>query len=189
MMPTALPILRGFMADDIVVRVRTDEGVRALSASRFCGACRALAARLPRTQFAINVCERPADFVVASCAALLARQTLVLPPARLARALVELRAMLPDSYVLADHRVQHLDDDGGQKYTVDAAGPDGCGDADWPPPAGVGSHEAAKIFTSGSTGDPEPQLKSWESLVRGAQTFLRSLGPMAPQSTVIGTVP
>src|SRR6266550_4269950 len=188
MMPTALPILRGFMADDVVVRVRTDGGLRALSASRFCGACRALAARLPHTQFAINICESPADFVLASCAALLARQTLVLPPVRLARSLVELRAMFPDSYVVADRRAQHLDDDGGQKYAVDAAGPDGCGDAEWPPPAVTGSHKAAILFTSGSTGDAEPQVKSWESLVRGAQTFLRSLGPVAPQSTVIGTV-
>src|SRR4051794_32027084 len=89
-----LPLLRGFAAGDILGWYRG----QALSAARFCHAANALAACLPQSHFAFNLCENQVHFMLASAAALIAGQTLILPPSRLAAVLASLRRRYADNY-------------------------------------------------------------------------------------------
>jgi hypothetical protein len=57
-----LPLLRGFEPDRII---QFDRG-RELSASSFCAAVTAASARLPGARFAFNLCEGPAEFLLAA---------------------------------------------------------------------------------------------------------------------------
>src|SRR5258705_11891726 len=108
-MATPLPLLRGFDPDQSILFERG----RSISAAGFCAAATAVANKLPGARFAFNLCDGRAEFLLASAAAILAGHTVVLPPSRLARTLIELRERFPDSY-----------------YLVDAPGP-----ANAPPPA------------------------------------------------------
>jgi hypothetical protein len=93
-----LPILDGFEPDGVLTWHRG----RAVAAAPFCGAARALAARLPRARYAFNLCEETPNFLLGSVAALLSGQTLLLPPSRLAQSLADIRLSHPDSYCLTD---------------------------------------------------------------------------------------
>jgi acyl-coenzyme A synthetase/AMP-(fatty) acid ligase/3-hydroxymyristoyl/3-hydroxydecanoyl-(acyl carrier protein) dehydratase len=49
-------------------------------------------------------------------------------------------------------------------------------------------HEAIVLFTSGSTREPRPQVKTWDALVRGANTFRHAFLPQTRPPLLVGTV-
>ena len=184
-------MLRGFAGGDTVL---FDRG-RRIKAAAFCAAANAAASRLPSARFAFNLCEGRAEFMLGSAAALLAGQTLVLPPTRLARTFDELRNTYPDSYRMVDETPAG----GGLRANTFALRPELealCGDsstpenlASWSSPVTRAAHIAAILFTSGSSGVPQPAAKSWQALCEGTQTLLRSFGAPPRGAAILGTVP
>ena len=183
-----LPLLRGYEPDRTVLFDRGSP----VSAAAFCGMATAMSARLPAARFAFNLCEGSAAFLLATAAALLARQTLVLPPSRLDRTLDELRAAYPDSYYLVDALSAAPRSPNVQSVALcpelDAANVSPPPDV-WPPPMIPAAHVVAILFTSGSTGAPQPHAKSWGEMCEGTQTLLRSFGTPPRGAALLGTVP
>ena len=183
-----LPLLRGFEPDQPIL---FDRG-RPIGAAAFCGAAAMVANRLPAARFAINLCDGRAEFLLASAAALLAGQTLILPPSRLARTLDGLRVAYPDSYCFVDSPSEA---DAVSAAPSFALRPELDGAwvalprATWPPPPISAMHTAAILFTSGTTGAPQPHGKPWSELCEGTQTLLRSFGAPPPGTAILGTVP
>jgi acyl-coenzyme A synthetase/AMP-(fatty) acid ligase len=183
-----LPLLRGYEPDRTVLFDRGSP----VSAAAFCGMATAISARLPAGGFAFNLCEGSAAFLVATAAALLARQTLVLPPTRLDRTLDELRAAYPDSYCLVDTLPAAPRPSDAKFFALrpelDAAKVSPPPDV-WPPPMIPAAHAVAILFTSGSTGAPQPHAKSWGEMCEGTQTLLRSFGTPPRGAAILGSVP
>jgi acyl-coenzyme A synthetase/AMP-(fatty) acid ligase len=140
----------------------------AVSAETFQGAVHALAARLPRKPYVVNLCEDRYAFTVAFAAGLVAGQTTLLPPSRAPEAVRD-SCEGRDAHTLTDEEV--LND-----TSVSA-------DRSFPVhPA----HVAAIVFTSGTTGRPVAHAKTWGSLVAGARALAARIGA---GGTIIGTVP
>jgi len=183
-----LPLLRGYEPDRTIL---FDRG-RPVNAAAFCGMATAISARLPAARFAFNLCEGSAAFLLATAAALLARQTLVLPPSRLERTLDELLAAYPDSYCLVDAPPTAPRPSDAKCFALcpelDAARTSPPPDV-FPPPMIPAAHAVAILFTSGSTGAPQPHAKSWGEMCEGTQTLLRSFGTPPRGAVLLGTVP
>jgi acyl-CoA synthetase (AMP-forming)/AMP-acid ligase II len=183
-----LNLLRGYEPDRTVL---FDRGLP-IRAAAFCGMATATSARLPAARFAFNLCEGSAAFLLATAAALLARQTLVLPPSRLDRTLDELRAAYPDSYCLVDVPPPAPRPPDAKFFALcpelDAARLSPPPDA-WPSPVIPTAHAVAILFTSGSTGAPQSHVKTWGGMCEGTQTLLRSFGTPPRGAAILGTVP
>jgi acyl-coenzyme A synthetase/AMP-(fatty) acid ligase len=141
-----------------------------VSTAAFEAAARALAARLPRKPYVVNLCEDRYAFMLGFAACLLARQTTLLPPSRAPQAVADScegreAHQLTDDEVLTGKSVQ--------------PGP-------VEPILIESDHVAAIVFTSGSTGRPVAHGKTWGSLVAGARALGRQLGP---RGSLVGTVP
>jgi acyl-coenzyme A synthetase/AMP-(fatty) acid ligase len=160
---TALPLLAGYRPDALFAWHR-GAGV---TAGAFEAAARALAARLPRKPYAVNLCEDRYAFILGFAASLLARQTTLLPPSRAPEAVNDTCAGF-DAYRLTERDVFAEPVPGSQPLEIEA------------------DHVAAIVFTSGSTGRPTGHAKTWGSLVAGA----RALGErIRATGSVLGTVP
>ncbi|MEF8834437.1 MAG: AMP-binding protein, partial [Halofilum sp. (in: g-proteobacteria)] len=143
---------------------------RAVTVAEFLAQASALADRLPARRYAINLCGDRYQFFVSFAAVMLARQTSLLPPNRLAATIVELRAEHPDAYVLNDDDAVY---DGGEHFDPR------------PLPAGErlastatidADHPAAIVFTSGSTGGSKALAKPWGTLLSGARINVAEMG-------------
>ena len=134
----------------------------------FDAAARALAARLPRKSFVVNLCEDRYAFTVAFAAALMAGQTTLLPPSRAPQAVRD-SCEGRDAYTLTDADV--LTAQGGATPTPMSIDP---------------GQVAAIVFTSGSTGKPVGHAKTWGSLVAGARALATRI---QASGTIVGTVP
>ena len=143
----------------------------AVTVEEWHGAAHALAARLPRRPYVVNLCEDRYAFAVAFAAALIARQTTLLPPSRAPQA-VEDSCAGRDAYRLTDEEV----------LQPGRAAPAGSSFSFHE------NHVAAIVFTSGSTGRPVAQAKTWGSLVAGARAFAGLFSIRAP-ACVLGTIP
>jgi len=175
----ALPVVAGFRAGD---RIGWSGGAP-VSAAQFCAAALELAARLPRKRFVLNLCNDRLNFALAFAAALVARQTSLLPPSSAVGALLDLQASHPDSYCMAD------------QAGLAPAGLPAILVPPWRPAAGTFdvpliplAHGAFIAFTSGSTGRPQAHARTWGSLVTAARVLGARLGFAAPCS-ILGTVP
>jgi acyl-coenzyme A synthetase/AMP-(fatty) acid ligase len=142
----------------------------------------AIAARMPASQYLLNLCEQRDAFLLAFAAAVLAGRTQLMPAARGEAALLELRAEYPGCSTITDDDVQRLRAGAPQTGPMPVLTP-----AD-------GDRLVMIGFTSGSTGQSQPHAKRWGALANSARlnsAAIRSalgLGPDAPIS-VIGTVP
>ncbi|HEV7476951.1 MAG TPA: beta-hydroxyacyl-ACP dehydratase, partial [Burkholderiales bacterium] len=154
-----LPLLAGFGAQD---RVGWSAGA-AVSAAQFCAAALELAGQLPRKRFALNLCVDRLSFALGIAAALIARQTSLLPPSSAAGALRDLQCAHPDSYCIADRAELPA---GLPAILVPPWRPAAGG---FDIPAIPASHIAYTAFTSGSTGRPQPHSRTWGSLVTAAR--------------------
>ncbi len=135
-----------------------------ITTAEFLGHCLQVAQRLPEQKYVINLCDNPYLFTVAFGAALLRRQTTLLPQNRSPETLRRVAAEYPANYLL--HHSQpggnaHLDDIADlnlNQLRLEAS-----------PTAEVPTIErdfaAAIAFTSGSTGQPKPIVKPWHTLV------------------------
>lgn len=182
----SLPLLRGFARDDVAIWRDDDSGLRAITAEVFCGAVQRLARRLRPASHAINYCEDPLSFLLASAAALAAGQTLVLPQSRASQTVAALLVRFPDAYCLSDERAPT-----GPVARTHIVAHDDEPDAElasWPPPEIARSHVAAILFTSGTTGTPRAHPKTWSSMVAGAGTFAATFGSPGRGEAIIGTV-
>lgn len=185
-MTESSPLLRRFARDDVAIWRDDGSGLRAITAEAFCGAVQRLSRRLPSASHAINHCEDPLSFLLASAAALAAGQTLVLPQSRASQTSATLAGRFPDAYFLSDPSVSEVP--AARTHVVaydDDPEPDV---ASWPPPQIAGSHVAAILFTSGTTGTAQPHAKTWSSMVAGAGTFAATFGSPGRGVAIVGTV-
>ncbi|WP_160299795.1 AMP-binding protein [Belnapia sp. F-4-1] len=156
-----------------------------MTVGRLLGEARALAARLPATGHAINLCADRYRMLLGFVAALMRGHPTLLnadaSPHRL-RALAE---AYPGAYLLTDKPVASglplvlVEDDTAEEWTG-------------PAPMLPARQLAAIAFTSGSTGQPTAHLKPWDALVAAAlaaaERFALRPGDGAA-SSVLATVP
>ena len=168
----------------------------AISAAAFFAQAIKLAAALPATRFAINLCESRAAFMLGFAAALLRGQTSLLPAGQGRADWERLLTQYPGAYLLSDSGAVidamlapmaapplHLDVAGWMAF-----GSAGEGALEMPviPEAAI----AAILFTSGSTGQPSAHPKTWGQLNRGAAALAAALGwHDVPACAIVGSVP
>jgi acyl-coenzyme A synthetase/AMP-(fatty) acid ligase len=178
------PVIRHAGPDDVVAWV----GGQPVSAGRFVADVRAMAGRFAqharRRRYVVNACADRYRFAVVFCAALADGRVNLLPSSRVPAVLADLAARYPDHLVATDSDLV-----GGFSDGVFCDGPPSAATA-WPPPQVARDAEAAIAFTSGSTGTPQPQVKTWGSLVDSAAAERQALGldEAGPVPVLVGTV-
>jgi acyl-coenzyme A synthetase/AMP-(fatty) acid ligase len=178
------PLIEGYEPANILAW----RGGEPLTAGTALCAAHRLAQALPPSRYALNVCDALDRFIVAALAALVDGRTLILPAAKLPRALADLRAIYPDSVCLADHASGIADATALVDPWIDAAMRE-RDTGTTPCPALPDEHLAAILFTSGSTGVPQPHPKTWGALVDGAYALMRSIASPPSGIAIVGTVP
>ncbi|MEO5699883.1 MAG: AMP-binding protein [Casimicrobiaceae bacterium] len=157
----------------------------AVSLAQWMADVHALSERLPPASYALNLCRSTYAFSVALAAALVRRQTSLLPASRAPEVLTRLSQRYADTVAIVDDPEPDL------PFSVVVAA---CAGATAEPLDAIvaipATHVAALVFTSGTTGEPEPHAKTWGSLVASARAerdalALRSLAG----ATILGTVP
>ncbi len=141
--------------------------------------------QLPPKRYVINLCQDRYAFLIGLAASLCQDQITLLPPNRSPKTLQLLCHEYPDSYHLTDGPDQIAGSE-GFTLNIDAI------------PLIVSSETlqfpdsqiAAIAFTSGTTGTPQPNPKSWGSMIQiaqktGERLALSGNGP----ATIIATVP
>ncbi len=138
-----------------------------------------LAQTLPDEPYCILLCEQRDKFIIAYLAALMRKQTLLLPPSKVAVVLQELQQHYPQSYVLVDD---------GNLQGMDCSWVDDLHGESSDIPWLEADHQAAIVFTSGSTGTPVANVKSWGELVHGSRLLQQRLN-ISSETTIVATVP
>ncbi|RZL08313.1 MAG: CoA ligase [Rubrivivax sp.] len=188
-LPNARPLL---IARDLAAPLLWRRGAP-VSAARFLGQAEALAKRLPAAGQPINLCQDRYLFALGLAAALIRRQTSLMPP----NALPETIASLGRGGDSADGPTYAMVDDAtldvGELQRVlvqlDEAATDVTQVPDIP-----GDLEAVRLLTSGSTGTPQPHGKRWSVLVLNIAAEAARLAeltgrPSLAGLTLVGTVP
>ena len=147
----------------------------AVSAGQLVADASALAARMPPSQYVVNICRDRYAFAVGFCAALVAGRICLLPPARASEALAQLAQRYPDGIIVGDDAADSWASSAAPSMTQLAALAGASAKIVWPPPSIAREHIAAIAFTSGSTGTPQPQPKQWGRLVDGARAEVAAL--------------
>jgi acyl-coenzyme A synthetase/AMP-(fatty) acid ligase len=150
---------------------------RVVTAGRFAADALRLAATLPDSGHAVNLCRGRYTFTVAFAAALLRGHPSLLTSDRSPGRLDALAARFPGSYTVGDEPGAQIQ-----------AGPPG--DATAPIPSVPSDRLAAYVFTSGSTGEPVAHTKFWGALAERsrAATIAFAVDPQNP-ATIVATVP
>lgn len=175
------------------VRVR-DGDLQAWSARQCAGAVEALAAVLPSATHAIQCCTDTLELALGTLAAWRAGQTVVMPSTRLAADVERLRLGFADSYVLDGAAFADAVRAAAASRAANASGKDAAttllaaSPPAWPAFALDPAHPAIVLFTSGTTREPRAQAKTWDALVRGAETFRRAFPHAVAQPLLAGTV-
>lgn len=133
----------------------------------------ALADRLPRHRYVINLHEDRYHYLRAFCAAIIAGQCTLMPPNRQPHTLKQLASTYGDSYALTPASEPAFD--APRDMTV----PD------------IDDEQLCAIaFTSGSTGEPQPNRKYWRTLHVGTLGNARLLlDGMEGPASLVATVP
>lgn len=157
------------------------DGKRTITRGAFLAEATRLAARLPDSPHAINLCEDRYRFLLAFGAAALRGQTTLLPPARTEAAIDEIRRRHPGHHLLHDAAVEALcAADAGQAPAVPRIAP------------GIaGTQRVAVGFTSGSTGQPGANPKTWAGFRASTAQNLAALADLldGPATPLVATVP
>jgi acyl-coenzyme A synthetase/AMP-(fatty) acid ligase len=154
-------------------------GVHPVAAREFLADAARIAAALPPASHVLNLCEDRYRFTLFFIAAVMRGQVTLLPPGTNAGVMRSLRAFAPDACYVADEANEAI---GLPRFEPDAA-------AAILPFASIPADQVvACLFTSGSTGEPQPNFKTWGSLVADARAQARRVGARAGD-TVLGTVP
>lgn len=162
---------------------------RTVTVQEFLTAAEHLAALLPTRQYAVNLCRDRYHFLVAFAAALISRQTSLLPTCRAPGVLTQLVEQYPDGYILTDHDEVPSEVPSNVPRCLVSAESTHFDSGDTVPTI-PSEHMAAIVFTSGSSGRPRAHAKTWGSLVKGAQALKRHFAMEQDNSrVVVGTVP
>ncbi len=145
----------------------------------------ALSGRLPPAAYALNLCKGSYAFSVAFAAALVRRQSSLLPASRAPEALSRLAQRYADTVAIVDEA------EAGLPFPSLVVAPAASAAEPFQGVAAVPSeHVAAIVFTSGTTGEPEPHAKTWRSLVAGARSERDALALQSvDRAAIVGTVP
>lgn len=160
----------GEHAPDDVVIWRRGQGV---TAARIAAQTHALARVLPRSRYAINLCESRHHFLLAFLAAAQREQVSLLPSSRAPRAVREIQDAYPDHCLLTDDFVAAAmrNEGSNQPLSISAQNP------------------IAIVFTSGSTARPESHPKAWHTLCATAKLARERFLPRTRRFHVVATVP
>ena len=152
-----------------------------LSRRQYVADVHALARALPPAGPMLNVTADRYRFAVGLGAAMLRRQTNLLPPNHTSDMVARLRAAFPQAYCLADEQAPSV-----ELPTVRHP----------PSHAPIGSPvevprideqaESAQVLTSGSTGAPVPHVKRWGLLVRNAAAEAERLAEQLGRTQLAG---
>jgi len=152
----------------------------------FLGHVMRLAALLPESPCVINFCENRYLFTVGFCAAILKRQTTLLPQNRAEATQLNLADYGGGAYILHDGGVkvaEGIADVDINKLSLLGDPSDFIPDID-------GDFLAAVAFTSGSTGQPKANLKPWRTLVESSLINAKlMLGDESQTYSALATVP
>jgi acyl-coenzyme A synthetase/AMP-(fatty) acid ligase len=152
---SSLPLLVG--APSRVVAWRDG---RPVTAATFLAHVRQVAAALPESDSAVNLCEDRYAFLVAFAALVLRGQANLLPPSRAPHAVDEVMANHPGAYAIGELELAPAP----PGYLRMPALDDAVHGAD-EVPAILADAVVAIGYTSGSTGKPKPNVKTWGSFV------------------------
>lgn len=176
-----LPLIRNFLSG---AAFAFQDGCF-IDSNRFLQDVTRLAARLPDRPYLLNLCADRYHFTVGFAAALLRRQTSLLPPNHTPDLIDQLRSRYPGLYCLTDAS-------SGFHPLTTFFYHEAAADMRQAPvpaiPAIPAAQTAVIAFTSGSTGEPVAAPKTWRSLVNSAlaeSTRLRT----QPGMVILGTVP
>ena len=165
----------------------------AICAGEFFDTVRELADALPDAPFVINLSENRAGFMLGFAAALVRKQTSLLPSGQGRGDWEQLVRQYPDASIISDRAIDApvafdlrpwlaMD-----KVTVPSAQRD---EAALQVPVIAADFIAAILFTSGSTGQPTAHAKSWGQLTRGAANLIAALDWSWPMHcAIVGSVP
>lgn len=183
-MPAAIyPVLRHPRPDRAVCNDRRGQ----VTAAQFLSDAIALAARLPRSAYVVNLCADRYRFAVGLVASLLCDQVTLLPMSAVAAPIVELAQDYPALYALQDETLARAEIPAFQ-FPEDL--PKLTSKAMPPVPGFRGDQPAVVLFTSGSTGRPMPHPRSWGALVASTAAAARRLGiDDLDGASVLGTIP
>ncbi len=146
----------------------------------------ALADHLPPNSFVLNLCEDRFYFLLSFMAALINRQTNILPPDRKMETVTLVAAQYPDNIFLVD-----TDDYEGLPNCLDIRKLDmQCATRAFKEmPQIRNDHIAAIAFTSGSTGAPKANNKTWQTLSGTAQRLGERFKMAGVPTNIVATVP
>jgi acyl-coenzyme A synthetase/AMP-(fatty) acid ligase len=173
------PIATGAPARSIVFDQRGD-----VPLDVFLAQVRGVAAMLPASMHAINLCEDRYRFLVAFCAVAMRGQVNLLPPSRAPAAVDEAIAQHPDSYCIGDADLAPAP---ARYLRLPEELPRRVGDV----PMLADDAIVAIGYTSGSTGRPQANEKTWGSFRRSTAQNLAALSDLWPEGDahVVATVP
>ena len=158
---------------------------RAVTVSEFLTQVAHLAQILPDKSHMLNLCTDRYRFAVGFAAALVRKQTSLLPPNYTPSFVERLGQHYPGMYCLADGEV-----DFSRVEVVHYPAMPESGEPVLAVPAIPAEQLAALVFTSGSTGDPVAHPKFWGSLCKSAVGEAASLGIVRNSGlAILGTVP
>ena len=177
-----LPIASFRSPDDAVLLGPDGE----VSAGAFFARARDLADALPDAPFVINLSESRVGFMLGFAAALIRRQTSLLPSGQGRGDWEQLAEQYPGASIISDRDIGTPDSFDLKPYLA-------MGDASLRAlhiPGVPAEFIAAILFTSGSTGKPTAHAKSWGQLSRGAANTMTALLWTKPmRHAVLGSVP
>jgi len=163
---------------------------RMIRASEFLADVRRIGDVLPKRGCAVNLCEDRYAFLASFCAVAGLGQSTLLPAARTAQAIAEVRGAHADTYLLGDAQTcaSH-----GDLVRLPELGTD-AGVQDSTPPMIRARQIVAIGYTSGSTGRPKPNAKSFENFRIGSGLNIDVLAsaaglPAEATISVVATVP
>ena len=159
-------------------------GGQAISVAQFLADAYALAALLPDARYLLNGCIDRYHCVVTMTAALLRRQTNVLPHNHVPATLGHVQTQFKGLYCVTDSETLFVDLV-RVNYPKQMAAP-----GDHPIPMIAADLAAACLFTSGSTGDPVAHPRTWGQMVLSARSAVQRLHKTVSGGyTILGTVP
>lgn len=162
---------------------------RFISREEFLQHVSALSSQLPKSRYAVNLCNDRYLFLVAFTAVINVGQTNLLPANRAPQTIHDVIQRYEDSYCICEENIDGIDLSKEQYFKFNS--PE-TSTTDIPFDISIipEQHVAAIAFTSGSTGNPSPNAKSWGSLAYGAERAQKrfSIGENET-SYIIATVP
>jgi 3-hydroxymyristoyl/3-hydroxydecanoyl-(acyl carrier protein) dehydratase len=165
----AVPALLKHAPGDVVIWHQGN----AVTAAEITARAGALARSLPRSHYAINLCDSRQNLLVAFLAAAGRNQISLLPPSRAPQAVRELQSAYPDHCVLSDDFVATV----------------ALREESTTPLALAAQNPIAIVFTSGSTGRAQAHPKSWPALLATAKLARERFLPHCARFNVVATVP